>query len=176
MLGNILESLGRPPLILLDIRPLNYPMVIVADHEIAEQVSRASKGFPYSLPKSPTMTYIDPLVGHHSLVSIQVFPRLPVPLAYWMLGPGLTYLGRALALPPQALQPRLRAKPPPHPPSRNRRESPPFPRPPRPPRLHGRGHAAGRLHHQPHVRHHRHGDHGQGLCRPAAEGSALGTY
>ena len=72
VLGNIFESLGRPPLIILDIRPLNYPIVIVADHEVAEQVTRASKGFPYSLPKSPTMTYIDPLVGQHSLVSIKV--------------------------------------------------------------------------------------------------------
>ena len=57
---------------MLDIRPLNYAMAIIGDHEVAEQVSRASKIFPYSLPKSPTMTYIDPLVGHHSLVSIQV--------------------------------------------------------------------------------------------------------
>lgn len=72
VLGNIFESLGRPPLIFLDIRPLNYPMAIVADHEVAEQVSRATKAFPYSLPKSPMMTYIDPLIGHHSLVSIHV--------------------------------------------------------------------------------------------------------
>lgn len=47
-------------------------MAIIADHEVAEQVARATKTFPYSLPKSPMMTYIDPLVGHHSLVSIQV--------------------------------------------------------------------------------------------------------
>lgn len=73
------ESLGKPSLILLDIRPLNYPMVIVADHEVAEQVSRASKGFPYSLPKSPGMTYLDPLIGQHSLVSIKVPPPLLPP-------------------------------------------------------------------------------------------------
>lgn len=72
VLGKIFESLGNPPLIMLDIRPLNYAMAIIGNHEVAEQVSRASKIFPYSLPKSPTMTYIDPLVGHHSLVSIQV--------------------------------------------------------------------------------------------------------
>ncbi|SPO06098.1 related to cytochrome P450 monooxygenase [Cephalotrichum gorgonifer] len=69
--GNMFKSIGNPPLLLLDLRPLNFPMAIIADHELAEQVSRASKLFPYSVPKSSNMSYIDPLVGHHSLVSIQ---------------------------------------------------------------------------------------------------------
>ncbi|GAB1309801.1 Sterigmatocystin biosynthesis P450 monooxygenase stcS [Madurella fahalii] len=47
------ETLGRPPLMFVDTRPLGSPMVIVRSHEIAEQISKASKLFPYSLPKTP---------------------------------------------------------------------------------------------------------------------------
>ncbi|KAI0434723.1 cytochrome P450 [Xylaria sp. FL1042] len=47
------EALGRPPLMLVDLRPFGPAMVIVRSHEIAEQVSKASKQLPYSLPKIP---------------------------------------------------------------------------------------------------------------------------
>ncbi|KAJ8122726.1 hypothetical protein ONZ43_g1147 [Nemania bipapillata] len=47
------EALGRPPLMLMDLRPFGPPMAIVRSHEVAEQVSKAYKQFPYSLPKMP---------------------------------------------------------------------------------------------------------------------------
>ncbi|PKS07231.1 hypothetical protein jhhlp_005833 [Lomentospora prolificans] len=69
-LARIMDSLGNPPLLALDIWPLNYPMAIILNHDIAEQISRASKNYPYSVPKSPTMKYLSPLIGKNSLVSI----------------------------------------------------------------------------------------------------------
>ncbi|KAI1074368.1 cytochrome P450 [Whalleya microplaca] len=47
------EKLGRPPLMFVDLRPFGPPMVVVRSHEVAEQVSKASKLFPHSLPKMP---------------------------------------------------------------------------------------------------------------------------
>ncbi|KAJ2990768.1 hypothetical protein NUW58_g2791 [Xylaria curta] len=49
----ISEALGRPPLMLMDLRPFGPPMAIVRSHEVAEQASKAYKQFPYSLPKMP---------------------------------------------------------------------------------------------------------------------------
>jgi len=60
----------------IDIWPLNYPMAIIINHDIAEQISRASKNYPYGTPKSPTMKYLNPIIGKHSLVSINVSPAL----------------------------------------------------------------------------------------------------
>ena len=45
------EALGKPPLMLVDMRPIDRPVVIVKSHEVAEQISRASGQYPYSLPK-----------------------------------------------------------------------------------------------------------------------------
>jgi cytochrome P450 len=63
-------KLGRPPFVLFDIRPLMAPMLVVGSHEVAEQVSRSSKQFPWALPKSPTMKGIQPLVGTHSILTM----------------------------------------------------------------------------------------------------------
>ncbi|KAI0552666.1 cytochrome P450 [Xylaria curta] len=46
------KALGRPPLMLIDLRPISDPLVVVADHGIADAVTRASKEFPTSPPKS----------------------------------------------------------------------------------------------------------------------------
>lgn len=54
----------------LDFRPVLAPMVVVLSHEIAEQISRASALFKYSLPKSPTMDLIGDLVGRKSIIAI----------------------------------------------------------------------------------------------------------
>ncbi|KAK6085044.1 sterigmatocystin biosynthesis P450 monooxygenase stcS-like protein 3 [Seiridium cupressi] len=37
------ESMGRPPIMLVDLRPINPPMVLVPNHSIAEQISKPSK-------------------------------------------------------------------------------------------------------------------------------------
>ncbi|KAI0108916.1 cytochrome P450 [Nemania sp. FL0031] len=46
------KALGRPPLMFIDLRPIGEPLVVVADHKIADAVTRASKEFPTSPPKS----------------------------------------------------------------------------------------------------------------------------
>ncbi|KAI2780490.1 cytochrome P450 [Daldinia loculata] len=62
------EDLGRPPLMLVDLRPVNRPMVLVRSHEIAEQVSRASKIFPTSIPKAD-LRYLEPVIGPTSILA-----------------------------------------------------------------------------------------------------------
>ncbi|KAI1420271.1 cytochrome P450 [Xylaria sp. FL1777] len=61
------EELGRPPLMFVDLRPVNLPMVLVTNHEIAEQVSKASNLFPTSLPKA-NLEYLEPLTGRKSIL------------------------------------------------------------------------------------------------------------
>ena len=56
----------------MDLRPFTAPIVIVLSYDIAEQVTRASKSFPWSLPKSPTMLEMRDLVGHNSILAIGV--------------------------------------------------------------------------------------------------------
>ncbi|KAK5636947.1 hypothetical protein RRF57_012659 [Xylaria bambusicola] len=62
------EKLGRPPLFLVDLRPVNIPVVLVTNHEIAEQVAKASARFPTSPPKS-TLKYLEHLIGSASILS-----------------------------------------------------------------------------------------------------------
>lgn len=49
------DALGRPPLMFLDLRPVGPPMVVVRSHEVAEQISKPFNGFPYGLPKMPSV-------------------------------------------------------------------------------------------------------------------------
>ncbi|KAI0512990.1 cytochrome P450 [Xylaria bambusicola] len=62
------EKLGRPPLFLIDTRPFSIPAVIVTNHDIAEQVAKASAQFPASAPK-PTFKYLEHLIGSASILS-----------------------------------------------------------------------------------------------------------
>ncbi|KAL2262650.1 hypothetical protein VTK26DRAFT_575 [Humicola hyalothermophila] len=71
VLLNITRELGNPPLILLDLRPVSYPLVVVASHEVAEQISRASKQLPWSTPKSPTLAGLVRVTGKRSILSQQ---------------------------------------------------------------------------------------------------------
>lgn len=61
-----------PPVAFLDFRPFTYPMLLVTSHEVAEQISRATRAWPYSMPKSPTMKHLIPLMGRQSIVTAQV--------------------------------------------------------------------------------------------------------
>ncbi|KAK3686206.1 cytochrome P450 [Podospora appendiculata] len=63
------DDLGNPPLFLVDLRPVNHAMAIVTSHEVAEQFSRASKLFPWSVPKSPTINSFVHLVGRNSILT-----------------------------------------------------------------------------------------------------------
>ncbi|KAF2090002.1 cytochrome P450 52A11 [Saccharata proteae CBS 121410] len=65
------KSIGLPPMMLLDLRPFYYPLCLICSHEVAEDISKASKLLPYSVPKSPTLKDIDPLIGKFSIISAQ---------------------------------------------------------------------------------------------------------
>ncbi|KAH8892801.1 cytochrome P450 [Thozetella sp. PMI_491] len=69
--GEMNAALGRPPIMLIDLWPVSYPMALVTDHEIAEQLSRPSKLFPTSAPKSRTFDILVHLIGPQSLISKQ---------------------------------------------------------------------------------------------------------
>ena len=56
----------------MDTRPVSYALCIVLSHDVAEQISRSSKQFPYSTPKSPTFQELVPIVGSHSIILSQV--------------------------------------------------------------------------------------------------------
>lgn len=60
-------SLGRPPVMLVDLRPVVPPMVMIPSHSMAEQLSKQSSLFPLSTPKSPTWTHMIPLIGKTSI-------------------------------------------------------------------------------------------------------------
>lgn len=59
---------GDPSLMFLDLRPMTWSMVVVARHEVAEQISKSNKLFPYSTPKSPTMIEFERLIGPRSFL------------------------------------------------------------------------------------------------------------
>ncbi|KAL1634552.1 hypothetical protein SLS56_002245 [Neofusicoccum ribis] len=85
---DLVKSMGHPPIVLADFRPFHYELAIISSHEIAEQISKTSKTFPYSVPKSPTMSKsslsnytasltrsgqadVMPLVGRYSLLNAE---------------------------------------------------------------------------------------------------------
>lgn len=66
------KALGRPPVMCVDLWPVqSLPLLVVASHDIAEQVSKPSKPFPRSTPKSPTVDLLVHLIGPSSIVSSQ---------------------------------------------------------------------------------------------------------
>lgn len=65
-------SLGRPPVMLVDLRPIVPPMVLVPSHSMAEQISKQSTLFPLSTPKSPTWAHMIPMIGETSIVGKEV--------------------------------------------------------------------------------------------------------
>ncbi|CAO2649121.1 Nn.00g100700.m01.CDS01 [Neocucurbitaria sp. VM-36] len=54
----------------LDVRPVQYPVALITSHELAEQITRASKFQQYSVTKSPTIQDgFGQLMGKYSLLS-----------------------------------------------------------------------------------------------------------
>ena len=53
---------------LVDLRPVNSPVVLVTSHEIAEQISKPSKLFPTSVPKAD-LRYLEHLLGSTSVLA-----------------------------------------------------------------------------------------------------------
>jgi hypothetical protein len=66
------DQLGNPPLFIADFRPITHVMCIVCNHEVAEQISKSSKLFQYSTPKSPTIRWYQDLFGASSILVAEV--------------------------------------------------------------------------------------------------------
>jgi hypothetical protein len=47
-------------------------MIVVASHEIAEQITKASKLHPWSVTKSPTIRDLRGLIGDKSMLNAEV--------------------------------------------------------------------------------------------------------
>lgn len=67
----LVKRAGFPPFLFLDARPLNYAIVVVASHTVAEQLSRPTPRFKYGLYKSPTFSEMFPLIGQQSLLTAE---------------------------------------------------------------------------------------------------------
>ncbi|KZM23153.1 heme binding [Ascochyta rabiei] len=70
----VLEDLwinnGRPEFMFLDFRPIQYPILLLTTHDLAEQVVRATRSRPYSVTKSPTVQgEFGALVGKRSMLT-----------------------------------------------------------------------------------------------------------
>lgn len=65
------DALGKPPLMLADLRPITYPMILISDYAIAEQVSKGTRAFPKSIPKSETEKHPGYLLGPKSILTEQ---------------------------------------------------------------------------------------------------------
>lgn len=75
--GEMWASLGRPPVMLVDLRPIVPPMVLVPSHSMAEQISKQSNSFPLSTPKSPTWKHMIPIIGETSIIGKEVSVNAP---------------------------------------------------------------------------------------------------
>ncbi|KAI3123989.1 hypothetical protein DTO039G3_9161 [Penicillium roqueforti] len=62
------DSLGKPALFVVDLRPVSHPICVICDHDVAEQISKSSKLFPYSPPKSHTSRWYSDMMGPLSIV------------------------------------------------------------------------------------------------------------
>lgn len=70
VIRDYLPSVGSPPILFLDLRPIQYPMVVVCDHEMAEQITKTSTRWSVSsTPKSPTLGDIWHLTGKNSILT-----------------------------------------------------------------------------------------------------------
>ncbi|KAI0199111.1 cytochrome P450 [Astrocystis sublimbata] len=61
-------SIGRPSVMFVDLRPVNPPMILVATHDVAEQISKPSKAHAFSVPKSPSLAQMTPMIGAETIL------------------------------------------------------------------------------------------------------------
>lgn len=67
------EKLDFPPVLLVDLRPLEkFLLLLILDNDVAEQVTKSSKQYTTSVPKHPSIQRLAPLVGARSLVTTDV--------------------------------------------------------------------------------------------------------
>ncbi|KAJ4370504.1 hypothetical protein N0V83_005025 [Neocucurbitaria cava] len=70
IMESIWKSNGRPEFLFLDVRPAQYPVALITSHELAEQVTKATKTQQYSVTKSPTIQEgFGQLMGKYSLLT-----------------------------------------------------------------------------------------------------------
>lgn len=67
MFSEMHESLGRPSVMFVDLRPVTRAMVLVSSYEVAEQISKASHDFPTSIPKTD-LSFMSHLMGSKSIL------------------------------------------------------------------------------------------------------------
>lgn len=72
MFMSLFQDNGNPEVLFVDTRPFMMPMLVIRSHAVAEQISRQSKLLPYSMEKTPTLSYLRPLVGETSIITINV--------------------------------------------------------------------------------------------------------
>ena len=66
------EAIGRPPVMLVDLRPVNSCLLIVGSYQVAEQISRSSDQFPYAPPKVVEIWKpMEYLTGPKSIISAE---------------------------------------------------------------------------------------------------------
>ncbi|KAK3377436.1 cytochrome P450 [Podospora didyma] len=68
ILGEMSDELGNPPFLMLDVRPAARAMLVITSHDVAEQISKSSKLFPWSVTKSPTFGPLEYIVGSRSIL------------------------------------------------------------------------------------------------------------
>lgn len=72
----IWKSLGKPKWFLVDLWPLQVPLICIADPIIAEQLTRATAAQPESTPKMKTPESLRTLLGSTSISTAQVSPAV----------------------------------------------------------------------------------------------------
>ena len=68
MIHELVKRANYPPILLLDPRPITYPICIVSSHYIAEQLTKPSPMFKYGVPKAPGYREFIPIIGKSSLL------------------------------------------------------------------------------------------------------------
>lgn len=67
------ETLGRPSVMFVDLRPIASPLLVIGDYQVAEQIVKSSTVFPYSPPKEPQVwDHMVSLVGPTSILPSSV--------------------------------------------------------------------------------------------------------
>lgn len=66
------KDCGNPPILFLDMRPVERVVGIVFSHSIAEQISRPSKGFKYGWHKVPGWSESNNIFGFTSIIRTNV--------------------------------------------------------------------------------------------------------
>ncbi len=66
------KQMGEPAMLLMDLRPMMYPVILITDLRLAEEITKASSFMPYSAPKSPTVKDVHHLLGDQSIIAVQV--------------------------------------------------------------------------------------------------------